>query len=83
MDEKINYDILNTIGIILSIISAILSLSIYFTDTFWYIPGICIMLLSIIISIIGIIHSNKTINIITLALTILSLIIFSSPLLLL
>lgn len=34
MDEKINYDILNTIGIILSIISAILSLSIYFTDTF-------------------------------------------------
>ena len=41
MDEKINYDILNTIGIILSIVSAILSLSIYFTDTFWYIPGVC------------------------------------------
>ena len=80
MDEKINYEILNTIGVILTVISVILSFSIYFTDVIWYIPGICIMLLSIIISIIGIIHSNKTINIITLALTILSLIIFSSPL---
>lgn len=80
MDEKINYDILNTIGIILSIVSAILSLSIYFTDTFWYVPGICIMILSIIISIVGIIYSYKTINIITLAVSVLSLIIFSSPL---
>lgn len=82
MDEKINYEILNTIGIILSVISVILSFSIYFTDSIWYIPGICIMVLSIIISIIGIIYSYKTINIITLAVSVLSLIIFSSPLLL-
>lgn len=82
MDEKINYEILNTIGIILSIVSAILSLSIYFTDSFWYVPGICIMILSIIISVVGIIYSYKTVNFITLAISVLSLIIFSSPLLL-
>ena len=82
MDERIDYSILNFISILFSIICIALAVSIQFTDMFWITPGIFIFIISILASTMGSIYSLKRINITTLGITIISLIIFLSPLVL-
>ncbi|MDU6792551.1 MAG: hypothetical protein E6429_00110 [Staphylococcus sp.] len=50
--------------------------------SFWYLPGFFVMLLSVVSSVVGLMSSSKVFNGITLFLTIIFFLIFSSPLLL-
>ncbi|UDI77148.1 hypothetical protein HYI43_00740 [Staphylococcus taiwanensis] len=75
-------DSINLVSSILCLLSFLLALSIMFTSMFWYVPGLLVMLLAIIASVLGILKGNKAINITFLVLNIVFLIIFSSPLLL-
>ena len=67
---------------ILCVLSFLLAVSITFTDMFWYLPGFFVMLLSVVSSVVGLMSSSKVFNGITLFLTIIFFLIFSSPLLL-
>lgn len=73
---------MNIISGILCVLSFLLAISITFTDMFWYLPGFFVMLLSVVSSVVGLMSSSKVFNGITLFLTIIFFLIFSSPLLL-
>lgn len=73
---------MNIVSGILCVLSFLLAVSITFTDMFWYLPGFFIMLLSVVSSVVGLMSSSKVFNGITLFLTIIFFLIFSSPLLL-
>ena len=73
---------MNIVSGILCILSFLLAVSITFTDMFWYLPGFFVMLLSVVSSVVGLMSSSKVFNGITLFLTIIFFLIFSSPLLL-
>lgn len=73
---------INAVSSILCILSFLLAVSITFTDMFWYLPGFFVMLLSVVSSIVGLMSGSKVFNGITLFLTIIFFLIFSSPLLL-
>ena len=73
---------INAVSSILCILSFLLAVSITFTDMFWYLPGFFVMLLSVVSSVVGLMSSSKVFNGITLFLTIIFFLIFSSPLLL-
>ena len=70
---------MNIVSGILCVLSFLLAVSITFTDMFWYLPGFFVMLLSVVSSLMS---SSKVFNGITLFLTIIFFLIFSSPLLL-
>lgn len=73
---------MNIVSGILCVLSFLLAVSITFTDMFWYLPGFFIMLLSVVSSVVGLMSDSKVFNGITLFLTIIFFLIFSSPLLL-
>ena len=73
---------MNIVSGILCVLSFLLAVSITFTDMFWYFPGFFVMLLSVVSSVVGLMSSSKVFNGITLFLTIIFFLIFSSPLLL-
>ena len=73
---------MNIVSGILCVLSFLLAVSITFTDMFWYLPGCFVMLLSVVSSVAGLMSSSKVFNGITLFLTIIFFLIFSSPLLL-
>ncbi|SUM67766.1 hypothetical protein [Staphylococcus hominis] len=73
---------MNIISGILCVLSFLLAVSITFTDMFWYLPGFFVMLLSVVSSVVGLMSGSKVFNSITLFLTIIFFLIFSSPLLL-
>lgn len=73
---------MNIVSGILCVLSFLLAVSITFTDMFWYLPGFFVMLLSVVSSVVGLMSSSKVFNGITLFLTIIFFLIFSSPLLL-
>ena len=73
---------MNIVSGILCVLSFLLAVSITFTDMFWYLPGFFVMLLSVVSSGVGLMSSSKVFNGITLFLTIIFFLIFSSPLLL-
>lgn len=73
---------INAVSSILCILSFLLAVSITFTDMFWYLPGFFVMLLSVVSSVVGLMSGSKVFNDITLFLTIIFFLIFSSPLLL-
>ena len=73
---------MNIVTGILCVLSFLLAVSITFTDMFWYLPGFFVMLLSVVSSVVGLMSSSKVFNGITLFLTIIFFLIFSSPLLL-
>ena len=73
---------INIVSGILCVLSFLLAVSITFTDMFWYLPGFFVMLLSVVSSVVGLMSSSKVFNGITLFLTIIFFLIFSSPLLL-
>lgn len=73
---------MNIVSGILCALSFLLAVSITFTDMFWYLPGFFVMLLSVVSSVVGLMSSSKVFNSITLFLTIIFFLIFSSPLLL-
>lgn len=73
---------MNIISGILCVLSFLLAISITFTDMFWYLPGFFVMLLSVVSSVVGLMSDSKVFNGITLFLTIIFFLIFSSPLLL-
>ena len=73
---------INIVSGILCVLSFLLAVSITFTDMFWYLPGFFVMILSVVSSVVGLISGSKVFNGITLFLTIIFFIIFSSPLLL-
>ena len=73
---------MNIVSGILCVLSFLLAVSITFTDMFWYLPGFFVMLLSVVSSVVGLMSSSKVFNGITLFLTIILFLIFSSPLLL-
>lgn len=73
---------MNIVSGILCVLSFLLTVSITFTDMFWYLPGFFVMLLSVVSSVVGLMSSSKVFNGITLFLTIIFFLIFSSPLLL-
>lgn len=73
---------MNIVSGILCVLSFLLAVSITFTDMFWYLPGFFVMLLSVVSSVVGLMSSSKVFNSITLFLTIIFFLIFSSPLLL-
>lgn len=73
---------MNIVSGILCVLSFLLAVSITFTDMFWYLPGFFVMLLSVVSSVVGLMSSDKVFNGITLFLTIIFFLIFSSPLLL-
>lgn len=73
---------INAVSSILCILSFLLAVSITFTDMFWYLPGFFVMLLSVVSSVVGLMSGSKAFNGITLFLTIIFFLIFSSPLLL-
>ena len=73
---------MNIVSGILCVLSFLLAVSITFTDMFWYLPGFFVMLLSVVSSVVGLMSSSKVFTGITLFLTIIFFLIFSSPLLL-
>lgn len=73
---------MNIVSGILCVLSFLLAVSIIFTDMFWYLPGFFVMLLSVVSSVVGLMSDSKVFNGITLFLTIIFFLIFSSPLLL-
>lgn len=73
---------MNIVSGILCVLSFLLAVSITFTDMFWYLPGFFVMLLSVVSSVVGLMSDSKVFNGITLFLTIIFFLIFSSPLLL-
>lgn len=73
---------MNIVSSILCVLSFLLAVSITFTDMFWYLPGFFVMLLSVVSSVVGLMSGSKVFNGITLFLTIIFFLIFSSPLLL-
>lgn len=73
---------MNIVSGILCVLSFLLAVSITFTDMFWYLPGFFVMILSVVSSVVGLMSSSKVFNGITLFLTIIFFLIFSSPLLL-
>lgn len=73
---------MNIVSGILCILSFLLAVSITFTDMFWYLPGFFVMLLSVVSSVVGLMSGSQVFNGITLFLTIIFFLIFSSPLLL-
>ena len=73
---------MNIVSGILCVLSFLLAVSITFTDMFWYLPGFFVMLLSVVSSVVGLMSSRKVFIGITLFLTIIFFLIFSSPLLL-
>ena len=73
---------MNIVSGILCVLSFLLAVSITFTDMFWYLPGFFVMLLSVVSSVVGLMSSSKVFNGITLFLTIIFFLIFSSQLLL-
>lgn len=82
MDEKISYDILDTISVLFTIMSLFLGLSIFITDLFWFLPGVFIFLIASLCTTMSFIYSRRILNGICLIIIIISLIIFASPLLL-
>lgn len=73
---------MNIVSGILCVLSFLLAVSITFTDMFWYLPGFFVMLLSVVSSVVGLMSGSQVFNGITLFLTIIFFLIFSSPLLL-
>lgn len=73
---------MNIVSGILCALSFLLAVSITFTDMFWYLPGFFVMLLSVVSSVVGLMSGSQVFNGITLFLTIIFFLIFSSPLLL-
>lgn len=73
---------MNIVSGILCVLSFLLAVSITFTDMFWYLPGFFVMLLSVVSSVVGLMSGSQVFNSITLFLTIIFFLIFSSPLLL-
>lgn len=80
MNNRINYEGLNVISMLLSMFCIALAISVFFTHMFWYAPGIFIFGLSLIASILGVVYSARIINSCTLIITVMTFIIFSYPL---
>lgn len=80
MNDRINYEGLNVISMLLSMFCIGLAISVFFTHMFWYMPGVFIFGLSLISSLLGVVYSARIINSCTLIITVIAFIIFSYPL---